>query len=176
MLLACGVLSLSARICAADHLPVDVTLGVDQSGNRIMEYAAKSGPYEIAMTLPTPQAGKPVDLTIYVRNAASGGPYEGPLFLRLLAHSALRGDREVAPRRTLAPRDGLYRARLSFAVEGSYMAELTIGGAPPRQERVLLPIVIGSRGRPLALLGSIAAGLALFVGAIVAVKRITGKA
>jgi len=170
------VLWLSAGICGADHLPVDVTLGIDESGSRIMEYAAKSGPYEIAMTLPMPEAGKLVDLRIYVRNASSGKAYEGSLSLGLLAHSALWGDREVLPPKPLSPRDGLYHARLSFPAEGAYMAELTIVGAPSRQERVLLPIVIGSRGRPLALLGSIAAGLALFVGAIVAVKRISGKA
>lgn len=173
-LLAIYALWLAPGICTADHLPVDVTLGIDQGGNRIMEYAAKSGPYEITMTLPVPGAGKPVDVRIYVRNATSGEAYEGPLFLRLLAHSPIWGDREVVPGRTLAPRDGLYYARFSFPAEGSYMAELTIGRAPSREERILLPVVIGDQGKPLLLLGSIAAGLALFVGAIVVVKRIAG--
>lgn len=157
--------------CLADHvLGLPRYQAGQESGTLLLEYPARSGPFEIMLTCPLPAKSGTARLVFYIRDGTSGQPYGGPVAVRMVKRSVLWADAEVLPRTRLEAQEGLFRQEVMFPEEASYVAELEldVGG---NTERIPFLIVVGGRGRPLVVVAGLGGVLAAFVLVMLWLKR-----
>ncbi len=165
-LAAAGALMASAVPAHAHHI-----LGIphysydkDYPQTPVLTYKARAGRYKITMTgypgVISP--GERCSLHVYVSERASGELYDGTVTLtvseeRLFGedeniYGPVEGQREerIFKFHPRFPREADYRVKIFFEADGEPWT-------------IELPIVVGEPGSPWVVLGSIGAGLALFL-------------
>ncbi len=145
----------------------------------VLTYRANAGPNELKMTgYPgVPRPGQRCTIHIYLRNIESGELFDGKVTLTVMRDRMIGTDPVVYGPLETGLELSLYKFSPQFEQEGNYTLRLEYM-AEDEPWIIDLPLVVGEPGSPWTVVGSTAAGLALFLVIIRAVrikrKRRTG--
>jgi hypothetical protein len=128
-----------------------------------LEYPAQSGPYEILMTCypGKPSPGEAANLAIYIKNQASGLPYNHPIGVRVLQTFTFGRNRDVRPASTVPFYEQPHEVSVVFPDDGEYIVELTMD-VEGQEEVIPFLMVAGEPSATWSVLIAIALFLLVF--------------
>ena len=136
-----------------------------------LEYPATTGPYDVLLTS---NPGKPVpgeraNLAFYIKNRATGRPYDRPITIRVLQTFTFGQNREVLPPTVVQPFEQPHKVSAVMPDEGEYIIELSmdVEGAV---EVIPFMMVAGDPTATLSIVIAIGAGLVVFLVVVRAIR------
>ncbi|MBC8875123.1 MAG: hypothetical protein H8E44_37355, partial [Planctomycetes bacterium] len=137
----------------------------------VLEYPATTGPYEVLLQCypGEPMPGEPTNLAFYIKNSASGEPYDRQIGVRVLQTFTFGNNLDVLPSTEVSPFDGLHKISTTFPEDGEFVVELTMQ-VEGQAEVIPFPVVAGDPSATTSVVVAIAAGLLVFLIVVRAIK------
>ena len=169
-----GVLALLAAAPALSHHILGIphyAYDEDYPQAPVLTYLVEAGPYEVRMTgYPgRPVPGESCTLHVYIRSMDGGAPFEGGVTLSIMHDRHIGTDPIIYGPIDAELDEAMYKFYPRFDEEANYLVRIEYE-AEDEPWIIDLPIVVGEPGSPWLVLGGVAAGLALFVIAVRAVR------
>lgn len=130
----------------------------------ILTYLAEAGPNEVRMTgYPgRPEPGERCSLHVYIRRLDDGTPFDGTVTMTVMRDRFFREGQIIYGPMEAAIEENVFKYYPEFKEEANYTIRIVYEaeGAP---WIIDLPMVVGEPGSPWLVLGSLAAGVVLFL-------------
>ncbi len=138
----------------------------------VKEYPASTGPYEIVfVSYPgDPVPGAPANLAFYIKNGASGEPYDAPISVRVLQTFTFGNNREVLPASEIRPLEVPHKISVTFPEDGEYIVELSLD-VEGEEEVISFLVIAGNPSASTSVLLAVGGGLAVFLITVRAIKK-----
>ena len=137
----------------------------------VLEYPATTGPYEVLLQCypGEPVPGEPTNLAFYIKETASGEPYDREIGVRVLQTYTFGNNLDILPSTEVSPFDGLHKISTTFPEDGEFVVELTMQ-VEGQTEVIPFPVVAGDPSATTSIVIAIAAGLLVFLIVVRAIK------